>query len=72
MGFAQCLRDVPADVCGLRLDNDSEEAGLDALDHGEAGYHHEEAVGMVPLHMMAAAHGGRKSSDDVRTQGGLA
>src|SRR5689334_10861009 len=59
-------------LIGLRPDKDSEEMGLDALDHGEAGYHHEEAGGMVPVHAMAAAHAGQKSHDDVRTQGGLA
>jgi len=59
-------------LIGLRPDKESEELGLDALDHGEAGYHHEEAGGMVPVHAMAAAHAGQKSHDDVRTQGGLA
>jgi Amt family ammonium transporter len=58
-------------VIGLRPDRDSEETGLDALDHGEAGYHHEEAGGMMPLHPFAAAHAGEKSRDDVRVQGGL-
>jgi Amt family ammonium transporter len=32
-------------VIGLRPDAESEEAGLDGLDHGEAGYHYEEAGG---------------------------
>jgi ammonium transporter, Amt family len=30
-------------VLGLRPDNEDEEAGLDALDHGESGYHYDEA-----------------------------
>jgi Amt family ammonium transporter len=59
-------------LIGLRPDKETEEMGLDALDHGEAGYHHEEAGGMMPVSMMSAARAGQKSSDDVRTQGGLA
>ena len=30
---------------GLRLPADGEEAGLDQVDHGEAGYHFDEAGG---------------------------
>jgi ammonium transporter, Amt family len=32
-------------VIGLRPDQETEEAGLDQVDHGEAGYHFEEAGG---------------------------
>jgi Amt family ammonium transporter len=32
-------------VIGLRPDAETEESGLDGLDHGEAGYHYEEAGG---------------------------
>jgi Amt family ammonium transporter len=32
-------------VIGLRPDKDSEEIGLDSVDHGESGYHYEEAGG---------------------------
>jgi len=32
-------------VIGLRPDKEGEEAGLDAIDHGESGYHHEEEYG---------------------------
>jgi Amt family ammonium transporter len=31
-------------VLGLRLDPDSEEQGLDIIDHGESGYHMDEAA----------------------------
>jgi len=31
-------------VLGLRPDLDSEEQGLDIMDHGEAGYHMDEAA----------------------------
>jgi ammonia channel protein AmtB len=30
---------------GLRPGKDEEETGLDATDHGESGYHYEEAGG---------------------------
>ena len=30
-------------VLGLRPDKEDEENGLDALDHGESGYHYDEA-----------------------------
>jgi Amt family ammonium transporter len=32
-------------IMGLRPDIDNEEQGLDILDHGEAGYHMDEAGG---------------------------
>jgi Amt family ammonium transporter len=32
-------------VVGLRPDKETEEAGLDTTDHGEAGYHYDEVVG---------------------------
>jgi len=32
-------------VIGLRPQPDGEEAGLDGSDHGEAGYHYDEAGG---------------------------
>jgi Amt family ammonium transporter len=32
-------------ILGLRPDADNEEQGLDILDHGEAGYHMDEAGG---------------------------
>lgn len=32
-------------VIGLRPDKEEEEAGLDTTDHGESGYHYEEAGG---------------------------
>ena len=32
-------------LLGLRPDPDNEEQGLDNLDHGEAGYHMDEAGG---------------------------
>jgi Amt family ammonium transporter len=43
-------------VIGLRPDNEGEEAGLDATDHGEAGYHHDETyTGSVEGAHVAAA-----------------
>jgi len=30
-------------VIGLRPEGDEEESGLDAADHGESGYHYDEA-----------------------------
>jgi len=59
-------------VLGLRPDRESEEIGLDATDHGEAGYHYEETGGMVPVRAMAGAHASEKAAEDVRTHGGLA
>jgi Amt family ammonium transporter len=32
-------------VLGLRPEADNEEQGLDVLDHGESGYHMDEAAG---------------------------
>jgi Amt family ammonium transporter len=32
-------------IFGLRPTNDNEEQGLDTVDHGEAGYHMDEAAG---------------------------
>jgi Amt family ammonium transporter len=32
-------------LIGLRPDRDTEESGLDVVDHGEAGYHYDEAGG---------------------------
>jgi Amt family ammonium transporter len=32
-------------VIGLRPEKDDEELGLDTVDHGESGYHYEEAGG---------------------------
>jgi hypothetical protein len=35
---------------GLRLDPECEEDGLDLLDHGEAGYHLDDAGSVAILH----------------------
>jgi Amt family ammonium transporter len=45
-------------IIGLRPDKEGEEAGLDATDHGEAGYHHDEVyAGTVEgAHVASAAH----------------
>jgi len=42
-------------VIGLRPAADGEEQGLDAIDHGEAGYHLDEGGGHVQEPSMAAA-----------------
>ncbi len=41
---------------GLRPDADGEEEGLDQLDHGEAGYHLDEAGGFADMHDVAEGH----------------
>src|SRR5499427_6716850 len=51
-------------LVGLRPDRESEEIGLDATDHGEAGYHYEETGGMVPVRAMAGAHASEKAAED--------
>ena len=42
-------------LIGLRPDPDSEEDGLDQLDHGEAGYHLDEAGGLAAPHGLPAS-----------------
>jgi Amt family ammonium transporter len=46
---------------GLRPDADSEEEGLDQLDHGEAGYHPDEEGTLAGTHGMHASLGGSLS-----------
>jgi Amt family ammonium transporter len=55
IGGTVILAYVVKAIIGLRPDADGEEAGLDAVDHGEAGYHPEEAgVTALPAHYSAA------------------
>jgi Amt family ammonium transporter len=45
-------------IIGLRPDREGEEAGLDATDHGESGYHHDEIYSgsLETEHAGAPAH----------------
>jgi Amt family ammonium transporter len=45
MGATVVLAYVIKAVIGLRPEKDDEKIGLDTVDHGESGYHYEEAGG---------------------------
>ena len=45
IGGTFVLASIVKAVMGLRPDQETEEAGLDVSDHGEAGYHFEEPGG---------------------------
>jgi Amt family ammonium transporter len=44
-------------VIGFRLDPEDEEDGLDQADHGEAGYHLDDAGGLADMHQESAHRG---------------
>ena len=56
-------------LIGLRPDRDGEEVGLDATDHGEAGYHYDENGGMSPILPTVLAHAAGQPAADIRPLG---